>query len=306
LGQTKEQESLAAQAIQTSQNEVLAHPNSADAYYRLGRAYLEHRYSDAPKAADAFLQATRLKPDYAEAYFGLALAYDRDHRHQMQEAHPKKEIHALKMAIRFKPDYAEAFVQLARTHMPNDTLPNLDPEKTYRPAVELLKKAIASEPNLAEAYGELGWAYSVLRDRTDALAALKQAILLKPDDSGIYSLLDRYSARFGDVEGPIEIYEQAIKDDPNNALAQESLGTAYLATHKYEKAAEHFQHATRIQPDSGSLHYKLGCTYLLLGNKEAALIEQRTLEDLITSTDDDSMRGSYRSKAEELLRKIRQ
>jgi tetratricopeptide (TPR) repeat protein len=225
----------------------------------------------------------------------------------MQEVHPKKEIEALKMAIMLKPDYAEAIVQLARTYMVNETLPNLDLEKTYRPAVELLKQAIAVKPSLAGAYEELGRAYSVLRDRTDALAAFKQAILLKPDEPGIYSLLDHYSARFGDgLEAVIAIYEQVIKSEPSNALAEESLGTAYLATRRYEKAAEHFQQAIRIQPDAGVVHYKLGCTYLLLGDKEAALVEQKKLEDLIISTEDDSLRGSYRSKAEELLRKIQQ
>lgn len=192
LSQTKDQETVAAQAIQTAQNEVLAHPDSAGAYYNLGHAYLEHWYSDAPKAAAAFLKATRLRPDYAEAYFGLAVAYDRDHRHQMQEAHPKKEIEALETAIRLKPDYAEAIVQLARTFMPNDTLPNLNLETTYRHAVELLKQATAIKPSLAEAYEELGRAYSVLKDRADALAALKQAVVLEPDNPGVNSFVDHF------------------------------------------------------------------------------------------------------------------
>src|SRR5262249_32397409 len=142
--------------------------------------------------------------------------------------------------------------------------------------------------------------------RTDALAAFKQAILLEPDDPGIYSLLDHYSARFGDTEGVIATYEQVIKSEPNNGLAQESLGIVYLTTRRYEKAAEHFQQAIRIHPDAGFVHYKLGCTYLLLGDKEAALVEQKKLEDLMIRTEDDSLRGSYRSKAEELLRKIQQ
>ena len=83
-------------------------------------------------------------------------------------------------------------------------------------------------------------------------------------------------------------------------------GIVYLATRRYEKAAEHFQQAIRIQPDAGFVHYKLGCTYLLVGDKEAALVEQKKLEDLMIRTEDDSLRGSYRSKAEELLRKIQQ
>jgi len=73
-----------------------------------------------------------------------------------------------------------------------------------------------------------------------------------------------------------------------------------------EETAKYFQQAVRIQPDAGVAHYKLGSTYLLLGDKEGAIVEQKKLEDLITSTEDDSLRGSYRSKAEDLLRKIQQ
>ena len=301
---TSEQRSLAEEAIRDSQKEVLANPDSAEAFNRLGQAYLAHWYSVADKAADAFLQATRLRPDYAEAYYGLAIAYDRVHRHQMQEIHPQKEVEALKKAIGIKPDYVDAFVQLARTYMSNETLPNLNLETTYRPAVKILKRAIEIDPNCGEPHRELARAYSVLKENNSALVEFKRAITLKPDDPLTYSSLDHYSAKLGELKGAIEIYEHLIKADPDNALAQNSLANAYLATHDYAKATEHYRHAIRIKPDDGVALYQLGCAYLLLGDKEAALAEHKSLEDIAEKTEDYLLKTSYQSKAEELLKKI--
>jgi tetratricopeptide (TPR) repeat protein len=301
---TSEQRLLAQEAISNSQKEVLANPSSAEAYYRLGQAYLAHWYSVADKAGDAFLQATHLKPDYAEAYYGLAIAYDRVHRHQMQEIHPQKEVEALKKAIELKPDYVDAFVQLARTYMWNETLPNLNLEKTYRPAVEILKKAVEITPDFGEAHRELARAYSVLKENERALSEFKQAIASKPDDPATYSSLDYYSAKLGELEGAIGIYKQVIEGDSENALAHKSIAKAYFATHKYQKTTEHYEQAIRIKPDDGESHYQLGCVYLLLGDKEAALAQHKSLEEIIEKTEDYLLKLSYQSKAVELIKKI--
>lgn len=177
--QSKSAQNSAEAAIRVAQNEVDANPNSAEANFELGEAYLAHYYSDAYKAAEAFEKAIRLNPKYADAYYKLALAYDKDHRHHFQEIHPKKEVKALQRAIELKPDYAEAYVQLARTYMANPTLPNLNLEKTYKPAVQLLNKAIGFKPDLAEAYEELARAYAVLRDEQKAKEVSKKLEELK-------------------------------------------------------------------------------------------------------------------------------
>ena len=139
-----------------------------------------------------------------------------------------------------------------------------------------------------------------------AIPAFREAIALKPDDEDTYRSLDYYSSKLDDFARAIEIYEQAIKDDPDNALAQESLGKAYFATHSYWKAAERYQQAIRLQPDNGMAHYELASAYLMLGDKDSALAEQKSLQDLVTRTDDYVLKRSYRFRADELLKKIQE
>lgn len=177
------------EAIEAARAEVSRYPDSAESHYRLGEAYIAHSYRAADNAIGAFEKAIELKPDFAEAYYGLAVAIDMSHRYLMpgirpsgyrfQERCPKEEAEALRKAIELKPDYAEAYVRLARTYMVNPSYPNLDLEKTYKPAVALLDKAVELNPDLIEAYEELGRVFKVLRQEQESKETYQKAEELK-------------------------------------------------------------------------------------------------------------------------------
>src|SRR5215208_4083425 len=93
--QSNPEQSSAEEAIKIAQAEVAANLGSAEAYYKLGQAYLAHYDSAADRAAEAFEQSIRLNPDYPEAYYKLALAYDKSNLRHFQGTHPKKEIEAM-------------------------------------------------------------------------------------------------------------------------------------------------------------------------------------------------------------------
>jgi tetratricopeptide (TPR) repeat protein len=151
--------------------------------------------------------------------------------------------------------------------------------------------------------------YIAVGDKESALSQyliLKEGLARAQNANTKSRSLDYYSSKLGDFAGAIEIYEQAIKADPDNALAQQSLGKAYFETHYYLKAAEHYQQAIRLQPDNGVAHYELASAYLMLGDKDSALAEQKSLQDLVRKTDDYLLKRSYRSRVDELLKKIQE
>lgn len=62
------------------------------------------------EAVEAFKQAIRIKPDYAEAHYNLGVAYDMLGMH-------REAVEASKQAIRIKPDYAKAHYGLGLTYL---------------------------------------------------------------------------------------------------------------------------------------------------------------------------------------------
>lgn len=75
---------LPADALQQAQTAVALAPQSAEAHYQLGRAWLES--GNTTNAITELNHADTLKPDTAEIHFALARAYARDHQPQKAAA----------------------------------------------------------------------------------------------------------------------------------------------------------------------------------------------------------------------------
>ena len=73
-----------------------------------------------------------------------------------------------------------------------------------------------------------------------------------------------------DVEQEIEELKQAVKIDPDNAVAHSNLGRAYADLGMHKEAIEAFKQAIRINPEHANAHNNLGLAYVDLGmHKEA-------------------------------------
>lgn len=102
------QDNIAA-AIRDAEAAVQKDANLAAAHLALGFAYLLDPQQQG-KAMDAFVRASTLTPDDAEAYFGVGYAYRL--QQQCQQAIPQ-----LRKAIELRPDYYEAQRELASCYL---------------------------------------------------------------------------------------------------------------------------------------------------------------------------------------------
>lgn len=217
--QQQEQERRQQQeTIKQAQQQVVTNPDSAEAYFNLGEAYRNGGRDNAKPAEEAYKRAILRKPDYAQAYKGLAWAYD------IQEQH-SKQVEALEQAIKLDPGDAEAYCKLGDAYTTFDlgrrgsTFPSEDEvklaveahRKKAAMAVEAYEQAIRIKPNYAEAYSGLGSAYLTLQRHQEA----------------------------------IEAYHRAIEYDDNNPLMHIGLGTVYLLMKDYRAALE--QHKLAMQ-----------------------------------------------------------
>jgi tetratricopeptide (TPR) repeat protein len=117
------------------------------------------------EAIEEYKKAINVKPDYAEAYYGLGNAYEDAGMH-------KEAIEEYKKAINVKPDYAEAYCYSGVVY---------GKLGLYEDAIESFKQAIKVKPDYADAYCNLGVAYGKSGKHQEAIEPFKQAIKVKPD-----------------------------------------------------------------------------------------------------------------------------
>ncbi|TWU06004.1 Tetratricopeptide repeat protein [Stieleria varia] len=89
--------------------------------------------------------------------------------------------------------------------------------------IELLQRAIAEFPEMAEGYVNLGRAYMLNRQPDLAAKCFLQALLLDSRLVGVHFQLGEALEYSGDRQGAIEQYQRALAVDPSNVRAAESL-----------------------------------------------------------------------------------
>jgi Flp pilus assembly protein TadD len=164
----------------------------------------------------------------------------------------------------------------------------------FAKAAEIYKRITRLRPDDFLAYTLLGFANSKAGRDHEALTAFKEAVRLSPDDLKPYCALGEAYGKVGRHQEAIEAFKQAIRLKPDDASAHLQLGTAYgyLASSlvkrgQYEKGIEIFKQggaeykqAIRLKPDDARAHLGLGMSYLIQGDRGAALEEYKILQTL--------------------------
>jgi tetratricopeptide (TPR) repeat protein len=237
-------------------------PDYADAQNNLGFAYGKlGRYQES---IEAYKQAVRIKPAYADAQNNLGNAYGKLGR--FTEA-----IGAFSQAIRLKPNYAEAQNNLGVAYAGLGR---------YTEAIEASQQAVRIQPDLTDAYNNLGNAYCGLGRYPDAVESYKQAIRIKPDDSGAHYNLGNACCALGRWPEAIEAFRQAIKIQPDYVEAHTNLGIVYRRLGRFTEAIDAYKQAIKIKPDLAEAHNNLGYAYLAIGDKNSAMAEYNILKSL--------------------------
>jgi tetratricopeptide (TPR) repeat protein len=116
----------------------------------------------------------------------------------------------------------------------------------------------------------------------EAIESFKQAIRINPDDALAHYNLggDYYDS--GKHEEAIESYKQALRIDPGFAQAHYNLGFAYYTSGKYKEAMESYKQALMINPDLALAHNNLGYAYVDINDRDSALEQYEILKKLDT------------------------
>ena len=131
-----------------------------------------------------------------------------------------------------------------------------DDVQRFAQVVEQLAQRLKDQPDNAEGWAMLARSYARLDSHAQALPAYEQAIRLNPKDASLHAdMADTVAVQNnGDLEGrPLQLLEQALKLDPDNAKALALIGTAAFNRKDYRLAVSHWEKLQSLTPGDSAL-----------------------------------------------------
>jgi TolB-like protein/Tfp pilus assembly protein PilF len=155
------------------------------------------------------------------------------------------------------------------------------------PTVESLRKAIAVDPDFAEAYAELAWVYYNSPDRHLAVDSARKAIELDPTVGLAYYVIgmrDRYYYSRQEVaraafERAVDLSPNDPTIVPNSGRVQAQLGFLFMRSGEQAAAIRQFEQAIALDPAIYTNYLDLATAEYLYGDRNAAMVNlDRTIQ----------------------------
>ena len=125
-------------------------------------------------------------------------------------------------------------------------------------ALAHVRKAVALAPDDAEALTLLGWLdMEVAGDVETAIESYRRAAALKPDVPEVHNNLGVALKRKGDLEPAVRSFSRALELKPDFAQAASNRGWAYVDQGKWQEARTDFEKSLALQPDDEAALYGL-------------------------------------------------
>jgi adenylate cyclase len=121
--------------------------------------------------------------------------------------------------------------------------------KDHDKAIVAAERAIALNPNGADAYSQLGWLLILSGRAEEGIKLIEKAMRLNPIPPTRYLNRLGYAYRsLGRHEDAIEVHEKALSRSPNNLFFHVFLAAAYRAAGREEEARHHAEEVLRLDP----------------------------------------------------------
>ena len=204
-----------------------------------------------------------------------------------------RAIAAFEEATRQDPEYAIAWAALGGAYGLKGTFMSM-PDMIHK-AMELERRALAIDPELADAHMWLGSALVSVGRVDEGIAEIREAIRLEPDNGQAHQGLARALwIGKGDFAAAIPEFERAIELNPEAGYSYLQLSLLLAWQGEHARAEDVSRHAVDLQEQyiSGNAglqivgaHARLGYVYYLQGRYDEALKEYERELAFINSSD---------------------
>jgi len=241
--------------VRTAQQIIAAQPYSADGF--IIKAVAEtaaQKYADAQHDVEEAMKRAPQSP-VPDVQMGNI------HLSQKHFADAEK---SYRQALDKDPSSSDALGGLLNTYFA---------QKQFDKVIAAARDQIAKSPNNSNFYDLLGTAFSNgKKDYPNAEAALRKAVDLDKNNIDALEKLGKVQVLMGATDQAIALYQQSIKDNPQEVRFYILVGELYESKHDWDQAKTFYQQALKITPDHPLASNNLA--YLMLeqgGNVDVAL-----------------------------------
>lgn len=222
-------------------------PKDTDALF--DRSWLSLRLGQTSKAEEDLKKVLHLRPDFAEAHFGLARVY---YETNGQKKNGEQELNE---ALRLKPSLLPARLALARS---------LRAAGQWKSALELLDRAPQSQKNLLPVVVERNWALLDGGDTKEARLSLDRALRAGRTAETVLqeAVLDMLERNYA---GARAAADEVLIHNPEDVRAARIVAESYAAQKDMPKALQRLTELAEGHPKSAPLQALLGQWYLATG-----------------------------------------
>ncbi len=138
-------------------------------------------------------------------------------------------------------------------------------------ALAPMQKAVALQPDDAEAHNNLGATLRDLGQLREAVDCARRALEIRPAFAEAHSNLGNALADLGQLAEAVASYRRALEIKPDYFEAHSNLGNALKELGRTDDAVVSCRRALEIRPDYAEAHNNLGCALKDLGQLDAAV-----------------------------------
>lgn len=166
---------------------------------------------ETAKAIEVLLEAVKMDPDLAEAYFKLGVAY---------------------ALVEADDDSVETPAPVPGTKKTTERKKNS--EKAFESAVTAYKKILAKNEEDHVAHFYLGLTYNKLNEDEEAAKSLREAVKLQPENTEYQTELGAIYIKLAKYHDAVATLKKALEIDPGNIDAEEMLEKAEAGKKRIE------------------------------------------------------------------------
>jgi tetratricopeptide (TPR) repeat protein len=144
-------------------------------------------------------------------------------------------------------------------------------QKNFEGAVDNFKRVLKKEANSIEALNALSVAQYHLAQYAEAAESLREAILLRPNQSTLYCNLGSVLYAYSDFESAVAAFGKAARLDPKDVIAYYGMGLSLIQQQDYARAIAAFQRAVNLNDRYANSYYGLGYAHFQQGDLPAAI-----------------------------------